>query len=150
MTPLFKKLNLADNKKILVLNPPKSFEAAIAELDDVKVVRRATSESNQFAIAFATTVAELLELSEKLVKATTGDATVWVAYPKKSSKNFDREFNRDTGDWSILGAAEFEPVRQVAIDEDWSALRFRKTTYIESLTRSNSMAISKSGKRRTK
>jgi len=29
----------------------------------------------------------------------------------------------------------YEPVRQVAIDEDWSALRFRKVEQIKKMTR---------------
>jgi len=37
----------------------------------------------------------------------------------------------------------------VAVDEDWSALRFRKTTYIKTLTRNASFAISADGKART-
>jgi hypothetical protein len=37
----------------------------------------------------------------------------------------------------------------VAIDEDWSALRFRKAEYIKSLTRQPSRASSSAGKKRT-
>ena len=33
----------------------------------------------------------------------------------------------------------FEPVRQVAIDEDWSALRFRRAEHIKTMTRSFAM-----------
>ena len=49
--------------------------------------------------------------------------TLWFAYPKGSSKKFHCEFNRDTG-WSVLRGLGFDTVRQVAIDADWSALRF--------------------------
>jgi hypothetical protein len=35
----------------------------------------------------------------------------------------------------VLGAAGFEPVRMVAVDEDWSALRFRRVGFIKTLTR---------------
>jgi hypothetical protein len=52
---------------------------------------------------------------------------VWVAYPKKASRRYGCEFDRDTG-WQALGDAGFEPVRQVAIDEDWSALRCRQSS----------------------
>ena len=34
-----------------------------------------------------------------------------------------------------MGAAGFEPVRMVAIDEDWSALRFRRAEFIKTMTR---------------
>ena len=45
--------------------------------------------------------------------------------PKGTSKRYKSEIHRDTG-WQAIGQAGFEPVRAVAIDEDWSALRFRR------------------------
>ena len=82
-----------------------------------------------------------------LSRSAEGDAIVWIAYPKKTSKQYRCEFNRDSG-WTLMGEAGFEPVRQVAIDEDWSALRFRRVENIPSLKRSKAIAISKEGKRR--
>jgi hypothetical protein len=58
---------------------------------------------------------------------------VWFAYPKQSSKKYVSEIDRDHG-WAKLGAAGFEPVRMVAIDEDWSAVRFRRVDYIKTLS----------------
>jgi hypothetical protein len=150
MTPLFKKLNLGGSDTLLVLNAPESFDAELAQLEGITVLRKAASKRNvPFAIGFAATQAECDLVSSTIVKATEGDSIVWVAYPKGSSKRFKCDFNRDTG-WTVLGEAGFEPVRQVAIDEDWSALRFRRTEYIRSLTRSKTMAISSEGKRRAK
>ena len=37
----------------------------------------------------------------------------------------------DTG-WNALKAAGFEIVCAIAIDEDWTALRFRRVEYIKS------------------
>jgi len=50
------------------------------------------------------------------------------------------DFNRDTG-WVALGEIGFEGVRQIAIDEDWTALRFRRVEFIKTLTRDASRAI---------
>ncbi|HEX3836066.1 MAG TPA: hypothetical protein VHW25_03810 [Steroidobacteraceae bacterium] len=63
-----------------------------------------------------------------------GDAILWMVYPKGTSKKYHCEFNRDCG-WPILAAAGFEPVRMVAIDADWSALRFRRVQFIKTTTR---------------
>ena len=76
------------------------------------------------------------------------DQIVWIAYPKASSKKYTCAFNRDTG-FGILGKFGFEGVRQVAIDEDWSALRFRKVNYIKNITRKESFALTKEAKDRT-
>ncbi len=45
---------------------------------------------------------------------------VWVAYPKGNRT----DLNRDSL-WPILGEFGMRPISQVAIDEVWSALRFR-------------------------
>lgn len=149
MTPLFKKLNLGENQSVLVLDAPESFEAELGQLDGVTIKRKATTKpSSGFAIGFAITQSQLDRISTQLVKVADGDAVVWIAYPKGSSKKYKCEFNRDSG-WKVLGEAGFEPVRQVAIDEDWSALRFRRTEHIKSLTRNPKMAISKAGQKRT-
>jgi hypothetical protein len=150
MTPLFKKLNLGSCETILVLHAPESFESELSQLVGIKVLRKATSKTKpSFAIGFSVTQSQCDLVSSTFAKATEGDAVVWIAYPKGSSKKYQCEFNRDTG-WTVLGQSGFEPVRQVAIDEDWSALRFRRAEYIQSLTRNNEMAISTEGKRRTK
>ena len=128
MSPLFKKLNLGTHAVIHVLNAPKSFEPELALLKGV-TVKRSVSGPADFAMAFVITQAELDAASEKLAAACVGDAIVWMVYPKGSSKKYHCEFNRDSG-WPLLGAAGFEPVRMVAVDEDWSALRFRRAEHI--------------------
>lgn len=149
MTPLFKKMNLGDINSVLVLNSPESFQTELTQLVDVKIAKKATAKTKaKFALGFAVTQAELDEISESLIRCADGDAMIWIAYPKGTSKKYKCEFNRDSG-WSVLGDAGFEPVRMVAIDADWSALRFRRTEFIKTLNRSNKMAISAEGKRRT-
>lgn len=135
MTPLFAKLNLKSQQTIVVMNAPESFESELAALSKSGAVRVARdiakSDRVEFAIAFAVTQKELDTVSELLARKTEGDAVVWIAYPKISSRRYKCEFNRDSG-WRVLTAAGFETVRQVAIDEDWSALRFRRTQYVKS------------------
>ncbi len=88
-----------------------------------------------FAMTFATKQVEVDRFASRVAKATSGgDAVVWVAYPKGTSKNYQCEFNRDNG-WGKLGEHGFEPVRQVAIDADWTALRFRRVEYIKKMIR---------------
>lgn len=149
MSPLFKKLNFGIHETIMVLNAPDSFNDELEQLNGVEVVRKARANLDiTFAIGFATKQTELDKISTSLAKAIQGDGVIWIAYPKGTSKKYRCEFNRDSG-WKVIGDAGFEPVRQIAIDDDWTALRFRRTEFIQSLTRRNSMAISKEGQRRT-
>ena len=136
MSPIFKKLNLKSQTEIVVINAPASFEAELATLDAMKIVRDPKTieaikaiEAIHFCLAFTKTQSEVDSLSQLLCSKAKGDAVLWFAYPKGSSKRFKCEFNRDTG-WDVLRASGFDTVRQVAIDEDWSALRFRRVEYI--------------------
>lgn len=146
MSPLFKKLNLGTQNTIHVLNAPPSFESELAALEGVAVKRSVSGKVN-FGMAFVITEAELASASDKFAKACDGDAVLWMVYPKGSSEKYKCEFNRDSG-WPTLGAAGFEPVRMVAIDEDWSALRFRRVEHIKSMSRNPAGAISEAGKRK--
>ncbi|WP_072016065.1 hypothetical protein [Leptolyngbya sp. KIOST-1] len=146
MTPLFKKLNLTAQGEILVVNAPTSFEPELLGLEGVTTHRQVEAiAAIAFALVFVTQQAEVDDLAQAIAPRAMGDSILWFAYPKKSSKTYTCEFNRDTG-WAVLGDLGFEPVRQVAIDADWSALRFRRVEYIKSMTRNPKMALSQEGR----
>ncbi|MEM9659921.1 MAG: hypothetical protein AAF961_16275 [Planctomycetota bacterium] len=148
MTPLFKKLNLGDHREIVVVDAPASFDSELATLDGVKIFRNPKKRSSiSFAIFFVQTLSSVAAAAAAL-KAAAGDPVVWFAYPKASSKNYRCEFNRDNG-WEAVGAAGFEGVRQVAIDADWSALRFRRVEEIKTLKRDPERCLTSEGKTRS-
>ncbi len=148
MTPLFKKLNLPAVPAIHVVNAPSSFEPELRALEGVKIQRAVTGKVS-FALAFVKTIDEVASATRELTRAAKGDALLWMVYPKASSKKLKCEFNRDTG-WQALGKAGYEPVRQVAIDEDWSALRFRKVEFIKTMTRHPDGTLSDAGRQKAK
>ncbi len=148
MSDIFKKLNLKDQQEIVVLNAPESFEPELASLEDVAI--RQSLDSIQrivFSLAFVTKQDEVDSLARSIAAKAEGDAIIWFAYPKASSKNFKAEFNRDTG-WVVLGELSFESVRQVAIDADWSAIRFRRVEFIKTMVREKQRAMTEQGKKR--
>jgi hypothetical protein len=131
MSPLFNKLNLKNQQEILVINAPASFESELALLHGVTVKRDPKKVSAiGFALTFVKKQDELDALSATLAAKADGDALLWFAYPKGTSKKYQCEFNRDAG-WNIIRSAGFDTVRQVAIDDDWSALRFRRVAFIK-------------------
>ncbi len=144
MTPLFKKLNLGETRVVHVLNAPDSFAAELRALDGVEVVR-SVRKPTRFALAFVKTLKEVEAATARLALNAAEDAVLWMVYPKASSKKYTCEFNRDTG-WQALGDAGYEPVRQVAIDADWSALRFRKVEFIKTMKRNPAGALSIAGR----
>ena len=132
MATLFDKLQLKGHEEIVVLNVPESFETALSQLPVLHIHRSLEARSEiRFSLAFVTKQDEVDVLAPKIAARAKGDAAVWFAYPKGSSKKYKCDFNRDTG-WAALFAAGFDCVRSIAIDEDWTGLRFRRKEYIKS------------------
>ena len=114
----------------MVLHAPTSFEAELQTLRKVKVFRTLGAiESVTFALVFATKKSQVDRLSKSLTSKALGDAILWFAYPKGTSQRLRCDFNRDNG-WEVIREAGWDSVRQVAIDEDWSAPRFRRKEFI--------------------
>jgi hypothetical protein len=148
MATVFEKLNLKDHDDIVVLNAPATFEPELTRLGGVRVRRSLGGVTKiAFALAFVQTQKDLDAVAGTIAKMAEGDAIVWFAYPKGTSKKFTTDINRDHG-WEALGKAGFETVRLIAIDEDWSAKRLRRAKYIKSLTRGPEWAMSAEGRKK--
>ena len=142
---VFGKLQLKDQTEILVLNSPATFEQELAGLRGVQIHRQFPAGHVVFALAFMTKRVELERYARGLANHVDGDAVVWVAYPKGSSRRYSSELGRDAG-WQPLGHLGYEPVRMIAIDEDWTGLRFRRAEHIKTMKRGSEHAMSKAGK----
>ena len=147
VTTLFKKLNYKEQDPIVIINAPDSFAKEMKEMSKVTEILATPKIKKpiEFLIAFVTRQKEVDDIANTITPVMAEDGLLWLCYPKGTSKRYKCEFNRDTG-WAEVGHAGFEPVRMVAIDEDWSALRFRRVEKIKVMTRS--FAMTKEGKKR--
>ncbi len=148
MSAVFSKLNLKNQSPVFVVNAPDSFLPELQKVDSkIKVIAGLPDGvKGAFVLGFCTEQQQVDEIAAKADKMLESDGLFWIAYPKGTSKKYTCDFNRDSG-WATLGKLGFEPVRQVAIDEDWSALRFRRVVYIKKMTRS--FAMTDEGKKKT-
>lgn len=135
---LWKKLNLKAGQSVAVVDGYGVMAPHVASLDGAHRVSASPTADTGFLLALATTLEEVAAHARMAASLAGEDPVVWVAYPKGSAKRVRCAFNRDTG-WAAMGEAGFEPVRQVAIDDDWSALRFRRVQHIRTMTRSFAM-----------
>jgi hypothetical protein len=110
---LDKKLQLKDGQTIALVGGPKDLELA---------AQKAALGKADAVLVFAADRAQLQRHIEDLKRAVTGDRLTWVAYPKDKKLNTD--LNRDIVR-SIVNDNGLDPVRQVAVDETWSALRLK-------------------------
>jgi hypothetical protein len=79
-----------------------------------------TIEAGTVAIVFVDDEASLRAIVARDVARLGRVPVLWIAYPKGNRT----DLNRDTL-WPILAEHGLRPITQVAVDDTWSALRFR-------------------------
>lgn len=136
MTLLFKKLNFKEQKEIYVLNHPLAFESEMEAMKGVTVIKTSLIDCKdiEFILVFVKIREEIANVATTINKKLKTDGIIWFAYPKGTSKKYKAEISRDNG-WEVLKKLGLETVRAVAIDEDWSALRFRQVEFVKKMTR---------------
>jgi len=132
---LFEKLQLKDEKNLLIQGIPSSIEKQFAKLTYAKnVTPLLKSKKVEFALVFALSQQQLNNVMKEVFPALSAETKLWVAYPKTSSKIVS-DLNRDCS-WDLLIKNGYESVRQVAVDNVWSAIRFKKVETIPNKDRS--------------
>lgn len=125
MDALLKKLNYKSGT-IAALNAPTEFVPIAEGWKREVLVREALQEgAASFLLVFARSAAEVASIVAPAISRLAPEAVFWVAFPKQTSKRYASDINRDKL-WPLLAAMGFAPCRNIAIDEDWSALRFSK------------------------
>ncbi len=148
MHPTIKKLNVKTlDHPVLIINPPSEYSEVVNSFA-AEVHQEPKEESYPFVQVFGTTNEQLQKDAKLGAEKVENDGLLWLCYPKKSSKTYKGSDCSRESVAALLSDEGFEPVRQVAIDEDWSALRFRKPEHIKSMTRRS--AVTKEGQKRIK
>jgi hypothetical protein len=149
MTALFKKLQYKTQKEICILNAPDSFEPEIKSMQEITSIKLSTKGLKEigFVLTFVQTEKEIEEAANKIFPLLKNEFVCWFAYPKGTSKKYKVLISRDKG-WNAIGEEGYEAVSAVAIDEDWSGLRFKKAEDIKTITRNKKIAISVAGRKR--
>ncbi|RFM27194.1 YdeI/OmpD-associated family protein [Deminuibacter soli] len=131
---LFEKLQLKDEKNLLIQGIPSAIEKQFSKLTFSKnVTPLLKAKKIDFALVFALSQNQLCNILKELFSALHDDSKLWVAYPKATSK-IASDLNRDCS-WQILSDNGYEAVRQVAIDHVWTAMRFKKVETIPNRSR---------------
>jgi hypothetical protein len=111
---LAKKLNLKPGMTVRVIGKPSG-----VDLDDV---RTGATPKEDAVLLFVKSVADLDAKGAPAIDAAREDRIAWIAYPKGAQLQTD--LNRDIL-WKHLQKHGIQGVRQISIDDVWSALRFR-------------------------
>lgn len=134
MKKLLEKLNYKGQERIAIINADVSLSVLLSnELQDVVVDREIDPRyPYDFVLLFVKSISEVELYTPIVLHNLLADGVLWFCFPKKTSKKFSSKLDRDHG-WKALNDSGFHGIRVVAIDDDWSAMRFRNARYIKSL-----------------
>jgi predicted SnoaL-like aldol condensation-catalyzing enzyme len=130
MSSTVKKLGLKPGMRALVVGAPPGYVDSLAPLPDRVEISQNLSSTHEFVQFFATNKSDITKSGKKLVQSAAPGGLVWITYPKKTS-GVDSDLSRETV-WAAMEGTGWRPVSQIAIDDVWSALRFRPTQDVKS------------------
>lgn len=123
MDPILKKLFFKGQEPVLLLGLPPQLKK-IEKPFGAKATAKPGGKYG-FVLAFVKSMVEGEKLAKQLPKHLGEGAVLWVAYPKGTSRKFKSDYNRDTGH-ELMEKHGFDGVSLVSLDEDWSAMRFKR------------------------
>jgi hypothetical protein len=125
---LFEKLQLADEKNLLIQGLPSSIEKQFNKLSFAKnMTPLLRNRKIDFALVFAVSENQLNGILKDVMPSLKGDSKFWVAYPKVTSK-IVTDLNRERS-WNRLTHDGYESIERVELDHVWSAMRFSKNEH---------------------
>ncbi len=129
---LFEKLQLEDEKNLLIQGLPSTIEKQFSKLSFSKNVTQLLKVRKiDFALVFALNSNQLQKIFAELCSALHDETKLWIAFPKQASKIVS-DLNR-SGSWDFLIDQGYETGEKVVLDYVWSAQRFTKTQVCEEI-----------------
>jgi hypothetical protein len=134
--PVARKLGMNPGMPTLIIAPPPGYLELLAPLPDGLTISSRADGMYRFLQVFATRLSEINKFAKKLPKHAAPNALVWISYPKKTSRS-DTDLSRDVIR-KAMSEVGWRAVSIVAINEVWSALRFRPAGRVGSRSKRSS------------
>lgn len=120
---MYEKLQMNEEKNILVQGLPSSIEKQFLRLNFAKSVTPLLKARRiDFALVFAVNKNQLVQILHDVIPALSTTPNFWIAYPKIASK-IASDLTRDAS-WECLKAFNLCAMHHVDLDNVWSAMRF--------------------------
>jgi hypothetical protein len=116
--PVAERLQVKGGRTLAVVGAPGEQDVQIGALG-----KRAALDTADIVLLFASDQEALSRRLTEVQRERRPDAILWIAYPKLTS-TLARDLSRDVLKTLVLGHG-LDTVSQIAIDADWSALRFK-------------------------
>ncbi len=126
---IFEKLQLKNEKTILIQGLPSSIEKQFSKLSFAKnLTPLLRSRKIDFALIFAVSEHQLNGILNDIMPALKDETKLWIAHPKITSK-IVTDLNRESS-WHKLTNAGYEGDENVTLDHVWVAINYKKTDSI--------------------
>jgi len=120
-TPLWKKLGLKEGGTLAAVNAPASFEDDLGDLPPGANIRKGLKAEEMLCIVFVADRAALEKQVAIASKKLHRDGSLWISWPKKSSKLF-KDLTED-GIRDVVLPMGLVDVKVCAVNDDWSGLK---------------------------
>jgi hypothetical protein len=122
---LVEKMRVKENQRIGIVNAPVECKEALAPLPAGATLGESLGGPYDLIWYFARTKQELARDVEAVRDSVVPGGIIWLSYPKGGS-GVDTDLKRDVM-WQVAEPAGLQAVSQIAVDDVWSALRFKPT-----------------------
>jgi hypothetical protein len=123
MQTMFEKLQLHEEKNLLIQGLPSSIEKQFQKLSFAKnVTPLLRTRKIDFALIFAINQQQLVSILGDVLPALREEAKLWIAYPKTASKIVS-DLNRECS-WGCIREKGYDILVETCLDHVWSAVRF--------------------------
>jgi hypothetical protein len=128
MNQLAKKLQIKPGKNWLLYNAPDNYLAALEPLPEQVIIAFEPTGNFDGIQLFVNNTTELSSLLKTVVLLLKPETVFWITYPKKNSGIVtDLEM---MGSWDECKKYQLRPVTSAAINETWTALRFKNESQV--------------------
>jgi hypothetical protein len=115
--PMEKKLGIKAGKTFSVIGAPDSYRGPGG--------RPPPPGGSDLVLAFARDLKDLARVAPLAFHAVHASGIVWFGFPKKTSP-LHADLSRDSS-WDLVEREGWETAGLIALDDDWSAFRFRRS-----------------------
>jgi hypothetical protein len=132
LSTLAKKLRLAPNHRVAVLNAPPGYLALLQPGPSDLHIEVEGLRNLDALLLFVSNVEELRSLGPAAVDAVATDGLLWITYPKGGKTRGATDLPA-TPWWvkrdvlgELTGRTGYKPVAMIKLDDNWTAVRFKR------------------------
>lgn len=110
-----------------MIDAPQGYEHLLGDLPEGTRLLESDDQQADVVLVFGESRATLERTLPTAITEVRPGGAFWAAYPKGGKSDLSREVM-----WKLLEPYLWRPVSQIAIDDTWSALRFRPAADVKS------------------